>query len=204
MRHAERQSFRLSLASPLGRSPYCRRSLPLSTLREARASLRGRRQVASRWVAKAGRCNLYRALDSARRPRAGRYAQSSEPRPRGTSLAGGELGDPVCGYLAADATISSRLQRNSPSSAHMRCIITPSLRGTATVVRRRPRRLAMAMPQAFSPDHRATRVSRACAGVTSPSKTARFPRRGGRRWQRLFELVLPDVSPGRLLSAATH
>jgi hypothetical protein len=27
---------------------------------------------------------------SARRPRAGRYAQSSEPRPRGTSLAGGE------------------------------------------------------------------------------------------------------------------
>src|SRR5882724_2596180 len=33
----------------------------------------------------------------------------------------------------------------------------------------------------------------------SPSKTARFPRRGGGRWQRAFELVLPDVSPGRLL-----
>src|SRR3954469_3550422 len=39
------------------------------------------------------RCNLYGALTLAERPRAGDYAQSSEPRPRGTSLAEGELGD---------------------------------------------------------------------------------------------------------------
>src|SRR5262249_3277411 len=66
-------------------------STGLTTPREARASLRGRREVASRWGAKAGRCNLYGALGAARRQRAGRYAQSSQPRPRGTWLAGGEL-----------------------------------------------------------------------------------------------------------------
>src|SRR3954465_9386105 len=44
-------------------------------------------------VRKSERCNLYGALTLARRPRAGHYAQSSEPRPRGTSLAEGELGD---------------------------------------------------------------------------------------------------------------
>jgi hypothetical protein len=69
------------------------------------------------------------------KPRAGRYAQSTGPRPHRTPLAGGELGDLVCGYLVADATISSRLQWNSPSSAYRRCMITASLRATATVAR---------------------------------------------------------------------
>ena len=123
-----------------------------------------------------GHCNLYRALGAARRLRAGRYAQSSLPRPRGTSLAGGELWAISCAAnAAADATISSRLQRNSPPSAHMRCMITASWRATATIARRRPRRLAMAIPQAFSADHWATRVNRACAARNNASRASRSP-----------------------------
>src|SRR3954463_8684588 len=64
-----------------------------SCRRGARASLRGRRKPPHDGVRKSERCNLYGALIATRRPRAGRYAQSSEPRPRGTSLAEGELGD---------------------------------------------------------------------------------------------------------------
>src|SRR5216684_5575954 len=46
-----------------------------------------------------------------------------------------------------------------------------SLRATATIARRRPRRLAMAMPQALSADQRWTRVSRVSAAWTRASRT---------------------------------
>ena len=62
--------------------------------------------------------------DPARRPCAGRYSQSFEPRPRGTSFAGGRT---FWGYAAAAAC--SRRQRNSLLSLHIRCKITASLRG---------------------------------------------------------------------------
>ena len=63
-------------------------------------------------------------------------------------------------YAAARAAAAaSRLQRNPPPSAHMRCMITASLRTTATVARRNPRRLAIAMPHAFSADPRVRRIS---------------------------------------------
>src|ERR1700730_1015841 len=160
----------------LARSPYCRCSLPLSMLREARASLRGRREVASRWGAKAGRCNLYRALDSARRAACRRLcAVVRTSSPRDIARRRQTLGDLLCVYMAADATISSRLQWNSLSPAHMRCMITASLRATATVARRKPRRLAIAVPQAFSADHRVTRVSRECAAKNSASRASRSP-----------------------------
>src|SRR3954454_3893019 len=76
-------------------SPAIDRVDPCDTIcrRGDRASLRGRRKPPHDGVRKSERCNLYGALISTRRPRAGRYAQSFEPRPRGTSLAEGELGD---------------------------------------------------------------------------------------------------------------
>jgi hypothetical protein len=64
MRHPERQSYGLLLASPCCLGKII--GLPALMLREARASLRGRREVTSRWGAKAGRCNLYRALGAVR------------------------------------------------------------------------------------------------------------------------------------------
>ena len=119
--------------------------------------------------------SYYRALISARKPRAGRYAQSSEPRPRGTSFAGERCRAISVACYAVAAAVSSRRQRNSLSSAHMRCRITASLRATATVARRRPRRLAIPVPQAFSVDHRVTRVSRLCAAINSASRANRSP-----------------------------
>src|SRR3954469_1416721 len=201
-----------------------------SCRRRDRASLRGRRKPPHDGVRKSERCNLYRALISTRRPHAGRYAQSSEPRPRGTSFARGRNRAILVAYYAVAAQgsrirdqrlsvmqgpstaklhrlrgkrlfpnqgawlsgglryqcglmcepwvaagASSRHQRNSLPSAHMRCRITASLRATATVARRRPRRLAIAVPQAFSADHRVTRVSRLCAATNSASRASRSP-----------------------------
>lgn len=75
----------------------------------------------------------------------------------------------------AKATVS-RFQLNIVLSAHMRCKMIASLRATATIARRSPRRLATAMPQAFSADHRWTRVSKVSAACTSTSRTAPSPR----------------------------
>src|SRR3954471_2536239 len=158
-------------------SPDIDRVNPSDTSRRrgARASLRGRRKPPHDGVRKSERCNLYRALIATRRPRAGRYAQSSEPRPRGTSFARGRNRAILVAYYAVAAAVSSRHQRNSLPSAHMRCRITASLRATATVARRKPRRFAIAVPQAFSADHRVTRVSRLCAATNSASRASRSP-----------------------------
>jgi hypothetical protein len=52
-------------------------------------------------------------------------------------------------------------QRKSVLSRHMPCIMTAaSLRASATMARRRPRRFATAMAQAYSQDHFETRVSK--------------------------------------------
>ncbi len=54
---------------------------------------------------------------------------------------------------------ASSVQRNSLPSIHMRCMITASLRASATRARFKPRFLAIRMAQAFSADHRVVRVS---------------------------------------------
>ena len=77
---------------------------------------------------------------------------------------------PPLPYPAAVSTETLLVQRNSSPSAHMRCITTESFRATATVARRRPRRLATLIAQAFSADHRVTRVSNACAARNSASR----------------------------------
>src|SRR5918997_6142570 len=90
-------------------------------------------------VRKPERCNLYGALTLARRPRAGDYAQSSEPRPRGTSLAEGELGND-CKFDATRPPPRSRRGTSETRCHPPTCDaeIIPSLRATATVARRRP------------------------------------------------------------------
>ena len=52
-----------------------------------------------------------------------------------------------------DATASSRVQRNSVPSTHMRCMITASRRARATIAFLIPRRLAICIAQALSQDH---------------------------------------------------
>jgi len=93
------------------------------------------------------------------------------------SPSGETLGDLLYGYAAAGAAVSLRLQRNSLPSAHMRCRITASLRATATVARRTSSSLGDSRAQAFSADHRVTRVSRLCAATNSASRPARAGRR---------------------------
>jgi hypothetical protein len=63
-----------------------------------------------------------------------------------------------CGQAAA-GMLFSLVQRNSVPSLHMRCMITASLRASATFAFLRPRRLATFIAQAFSHDHFFVRVS---------------------------------------------
>ena len=54
---------------------------------------------------------------------------------------------------------SSRVQRNSVPSTHMRCMITASRRASATIAFFIPRCLAIFIAQALSQDHLFVRVS---------------------------------------------
>ena len=51
------------------------------------------------------------------------------------------------------AAATSRVQRNSVPSTHMRCMITASRRASATIAFFFPRRLAICIAQALSQDH---------------------------------------------------
>jgi hypothetical protein len=64
---------------------------------------------------------------------------------------------------AQAAGLTCLVQRKSVPSRHIRCMMTASLRASATIARRWPRRFATAIAQAFSQDHFATRVSNTCA-----------------------------------------
>lgn len=55
---------------------------------------------------------------------------------------------------AAEASAPSHFQRNSPPSIHMRCMMTPRRRASATFARALPRRFATPIVHAFSHDHR--------------------------------------------------
>src|SRR5664279_1841604 len=61
-----------------------------------------------------------------------------------------------CSHAAA---VSSRVQRNSVPSTHMRCMITANRRASATIAFFMPRRLAIFMAQALSQDHLLVRVN---------------------------------------------
>ena len=55
--------------------------------------------------------------------------------------------------LDSHAVATSRVQRNSVPSTHMRCIITANRRASATIAFFIPRRLAICIAQALSHDH---------------------------------------------------
>jgi hypothetical protein len=57
------------------------------------------------------------------------------------------------------AAASSRVQRNSVPSTHMRCMITANRRASATIAFFIPRRLAIFIAQALSQDHLLVRVN---------------------------------------------
>jgi len=63
----------------------------------------------------------------------------------------------LCGFHAA--AVSSRVQRNSVPSTHMRCMITANLRASATMAFFIPRRVAIFMAQALSHDHLLVRLA---------------------------------------------
>ena len=65
----------------------------------------------------------------------------------------------LCGCHAAAA--SSRVQRNSVPSTHMRCMITASRRASATIAFFIPRCRAIFIAQALSQDHRVERLAEA-------------------------------------------
>jgi len=102
-----------------------------------------------------GRANLASGLDRYRH-RHRRCCGLALPRPRdGTSDAGISVAD----YAVA----ASLPQRNPVPLRHMPSSTTATFRATATLARRMPERLAIAMPQAFSEDQRLVRVSRTLA-----------------------------------------
>ena len=55
--------------------------------------------------------------------------------------------------IRSHAAAASRVQRNSVPSTHMRCMITPNRRASATIAFFIPRRLAICIAQALSQDH---------------------------------------------------
>src|SRR5271167_2897068 len=57
------------------------------------------------------------------------------------------------------AAATSRVQRNSVPSTHMRCMITANRRASATIAFFIPRRLAIFIAQTLSHDHFAERTS---------------------------------------------
>lgn len=74
--------------------------------------------------------------------------------------------NPPLACQAGDAQVAGQaclVQRKSVPSLHIRCMMTASLRASATIALRWPRRLATFMAQAFSQDHFDTRVSSTCA-----------------------------------------
>src|ERR1022692_2223665 len=110
------------------------------------------------WDSKTRRNNLLGGL--AVRVTAGPSDQTNSPHPssREGHLSTAQWNSSVlllhviqCGPHAA--ATSSRVQRNSVPSTHMRCMITANRRARATIAFFIPRRLAICIAQALSQDH---------------------------------------------------
>ena len=144
--------------------------LGLRRHREARAYLRGRHRAQLRTGHEGWRRDLYGALPGEQACRT--LCAVIQTSSHGTPFRSAE---PIWAKLSLWRATVSRDQLNVVVSAHMRCMMIASLRATATIARRKPRRLATAMPQAFSADHRWTRVSKVSAACTSTSRTAPSP-----------------------------
>ena len=108
------------------------------------------------------------------------------PRLPGQRPFSGDLGTGVCrgapcfeAFFGTDHAATGFSWRKSAPSFHMRCSTTPSLRASATLARRAPRRRATAMPHVFSADHALTRVMITCAASNKATRTEASRRGGG-------------------------
>ena len=123
-------------------------------VREARASLRGRPEVASRWGQGSRRIHLSRAFGKTPTQKFPRSHRPSVP-----AVVALPHVEARCSVLlrwlgrSTQAVVGSLPQRKSVPSTHMRCRITARRRPTATIAFCMPRRRAMAIPQALSEDH---------------------------------------------------
>ena len=91
------------------------------------------------------------------------YDLTSSIVPRGTSFHRSvELEFPPIAFDPArsHAAATSRVQRNSVPSTHMRCMITANRRAKATIAFFSPRRLAIFIAQALSQDHFVERTNK--------------------------------------------
>jgi hypothetical protein len=116
------------------------------------------------WDSKTGWNNLFRGLTVRRTIGPSRHTNTPHPSSREGhhSTAGWSSS-----FLLLDlklhgphAVATSRVQRNSVPSTHMRCMITASRRASATIAFFIPRCLAIFIAQALSQDHRVERTSR--------------------------------------------
>ncbi len=136
--------------------------LRFECLSRARASLRNRHlRPFHHGVRRRGGTIYWSAL-----PLGGRskrtYELTSSIVPRGTSLHRlVELNVLLSYFLGpgAHATAPSRLHWNSVPSTHMRCMITASLRASATIAFFIPRSLAIFIAQTLSQDHLVERTN---------------------------------------------
>jgi len=116
------------------------------------------------WDSKTRRNNLLGGL--AVRRTAGPSGQTNSPHPSSreghhstTGWSSSILLSHVILNRSHAAAASSRVQRNSVPSTHMRCMITANRRASATIAFFIPRRLAIFMAQALSQDHLLVRVN---------------------------------------------
>src|SRR5450759_1107746 len=116
------------------------------------------------WDSKTRRNNLLGGL--AVRRTAGPSGQTNSPHPSSreghhstTGWSSSILLSHVILNRSHAAAASSRVQRNSAPSTHMRCMITANRRASATIAFFIPRRLAIFIAQALSQDHLLVRVN---------------------------------------------
>ncbi len=115
------------------------------------------------WDSKTRRNNLYRGL--AVRRTAGPSGHTNSPHPSSReghhSTVRWSSGFLLLHVILHDShpAATSRVQRNSVPSTHMRCMITASRRARATIAFFTPRRLAICIAQALSQDHFVERTS---------------------------------------------
>ena len=116
------------------------------------------------WDSKTRRNNLWDGLTVRRT--AGPSGQTNSPHPSSreghhstTGWSSSILLSHVILNRSHAAAASSRVQRNSVPSTHMRCMITANRRASATIAFFIPRCLAIFMAQALSQDHLLVRVN---------------------------------------------
>src|SRR4051812_31879011 len=170
------------MSSLIGAGEVKRLLVPAAPVGRSLLSAVGALAAASRGPG-GGRPNLCRDLGGGRPPARSSQRDRLARRPHGNDAAPPSAGRKLGLLQAAAGAASSLPQRNSASSAHMRCRTQASLRATATRARAMPRRLAPCTPQARRADHLRLRTSS--------------------EWAASYKAVLASSSPHRLMPPCT-